>query len=220
MNEVVKRGHIGDPVPRTEDPRLLRGLGAFLDDLLEPHGTLHLAFVRSPHAHALIVAIDASAARALQRVTAVLTGADMAPFTKVLHPDLPLPGIQAITRSLVCEDRVRFAGDIVAVVLAETRDIAADAAELVLPDYEPLPVVTTARQSMAPGAPLLHAGTASNVLFQASAKTTGFDTVFESAAHVFSDDFTSARMHAKAARPRCRICSAAAFPSCSPAFRA
>ncbi len=202
MSDAKQHGYPGDAVPRIEDPRLLRGLGAFLDDLPESRGALHLAFVRSPHAHARIRSIDASAARALRGVSAVLTGADMAPLARLLRPDMSLPGIQATTRSLVCEDRVRFVGDIAAVVLAESRNIAADAVELVAVDYEPLAVLTSAQQAMAPGAPLLHEGTASNVLFHAASKTAGFDAVFESAAHVFSEVFTSARMHVVSMEPR------------------
>ena len=191
----MKRGHIGDAIPRKEDERLLRGFGAYIDDLPESPGTLHLAFVRSPHAHARILGVDVSSARALDGVRAVYTGAELARLTKRLRPDLPLQGIQITERSLICRNVVRFAGDIVAVVAAHDAYLAEDAIELVAVEYEPLPAVTTAQEALDPRAPKLHGG-ADNVLFRANSKTQGFDALFDAAPHVFTETFNSGRVHA------------------------
>ena len=141
---------LGQPVPRFEDPRLIRGGGRYVDDLALPH--MAYGFVlRSPHAHARIRSIDTAAAKAAPGVLLVLTGADWAASG---WNDLPTPGnlkrgggapagkirFPALTR-----DKVRWVGDYVAFVVAETLAQAQDAAELIEVDYEPLPsVVSTA----------------------------------------------------------------------------
>ena len=123
---------------RREDPRFLRGQGQYVDDLpLE--GALHVNFVRSPWAHAKITGLDATAARELAG-TEVFTAADVEP---TVNPQPPFLGIdERMFRPFLASDTVRFVGDIVAVVLSETRAGAVDAAELVDIDYDPLPAVT------------------------------------------------------------------------------
>jgi aerobic carbon-monoxide dehydrogenase large subunit len=125
-------------VRRREDPRFLRGLGQYVDDLpLE--GALHVNFVRSPWAHAKVTGIDASAARELPGVQ-VFTAADV---ELTVNPQPPFLGIpEGMFRPFLASNTVRFVGDIVAVVLSESREGAVDAAELVDVDYDPLPVVT------------------------------------------------------------------------------
>ncbi|MCX7893839.1 MAG: xanthine dehydrogenase family protein molybdopterin-binding subunit, partial [Burkholderiales bacterium] len=137
---------IGKPMRRLGDEKLLTGRGRFTDDLELP-GALHAAFARSPHAHARIVAIDASAARAAPGVVAVLTGADILadgigplPFL-ALHKRPDGAPITAPPRYPITPDVARFVGDAVGIVLAETRDAAKDAAELVAVEWEPLPAV-------------------------------------------------------------------------------
>ena len=128
---------IGVPVRRVEDPTLLKGEGTYIDNLAIP-GALHLAFVRSPMAHAEIRSIDTSEARDMPGVVSVY-GADDLDFPDhvgmmQLHP--------AVVRPALARGKVRFVGDAVAVVVAESKAEAVDAAEAVIVDYDPLPSVS------------------------------------------------------------------------------
>ncbi len=154
--------YIGQSIPRAGDRRLLTGAGRYVDDVLIP-GTAYAAFVRSPHAHARVLAIDATAALALPGVVAVYTGADVVALLapQVSEAEL-LPG-RSIRRWPLATDTVRCVGDPVAVVVAEDRYIARDAAELVAVEYAPLPAVTNAEAALAADAPILHEGWENNV---------------------------------------------------------
>ncbi len=156
--------YVGAAVRRREDPRLLRGEGRFLDDITLP-GLLHAAFLRSPHAHARIRAIRTERAAALPGVVAVFTHATLARWMK----PLPLfgaapPGLAAAVsfeirqapQVALCRDRARHVGEIVAMVVADSRARAEDAAELIEVDWEPLPPVTDMRAALEPDAPLVH----------------------------------------------------------------
>jgi CO/xanthine dehydrogenase Mo-binding subunit len=151
----------GAPVQRLEDERLLRGRGRYTDDIGE--GALECCFVRSPHAHARITAIDVSAARAMPGVVAVYTAADL-PFGGVDLPLLiPHPNLtHGRTQHCLAADRVRYAGEAVAFVVAENRYLAEDAAEVVEVEYEPLPVVITP-ESAARAEHLVHDDVRGNV---------------------------------------------------------
>src|SRR5216684_6676589 len=160
--------YIGKPLPRVEDDPLVRGQGRFIDDLTFPH-LLEAAFVRSPHAHAAIRAIDANAARRLPGVHAVFTLADLAPL--LAQDRLPLQFRTAqlppdITPLVLAKDEVAFVGEAVAIVIADTRYLAEDAAAQVMVDYEPLPAVSDCRAALAPGAPLAHRRAKSNLLIE------------------------------------------------------
>ena len=196
------RGLIGRRIPRKEDDRLLRGFGTYTDDVEEPVGTLHAVFVMSPHAHARIVSIDVGEAQQSEGVVAVYTGADFAGRVKPIVSDIEQPGYQPINRVIMATDRVRFVGEAVAVVVAESRYLAEDAADLVRVDYEELAPVVDVDQATQPDAPVLHDGTTDNVLFQASYKTAGFDEVFAAADHVVQDTFQSHRLAVVALEPR------------------
>jgi len=157
---------IGKPFKRIEDLPLLQGRGRFVDDLQFP-GTLHAAFVRSPHAHALIHGIDAGAARQAPGVQAVLTLPDLMPHLSEERLPLQFRSAQLppdITPFVLAKDEVAFVGEAVAVVIAQSRALAEDAAALVAVDYEPLPAVADCRAAAAPGAPLAHRGRKSNVM--------------------------------------------------------
>jgi carbon-monoxide dehydrogenase large subunit len=150
---------VGVPVRRVEDPALLRGKGTYIDNLDIP-GALHLAFVRSPMAHAEISAVDASEARAMPGVVTVYSASDL---------DVPayVGMVQVnpqVSRPPLARDKVRFVGDAVAVVVAETKAQAIDAAEMVVVDYDPLPAVTDAEAALAPDAPLQFDEVGSNLL--------------------------------------------------------
>lgn len=148
---------VGARVLRKEDPRLLTGKGTFVDDL-QPTGCLHAAFVMSMHAHAEIVSIDARAALAMPGVVGVWTAADFLDF-----PDLP-GGLPELERPVLARNRVRFAGEPVAVVVAENRYQAADAVGAVEVEYEVLDAVTDVEAAAADGAPLLFEHHGSNVI--------------------------------------------------------
>jgi carbon-monoxide dehydrogenase large subunit len=163
--------YFGASVLRKEDPRYLRGEGRYVDDMTPP-GTLHAAFVRSPYAHARIRGIDTAAARAVPGVTHVFTFADLERWMK----PLPLfgavpPGLAArvevrmkqVFQMAICRDRALYAGEIVAMVLAERPALAEDARDLVAVDYEPLPVVSDVVAAADAGAHVLHAEWGDNV---------------------------------------------------------
>ncbi|HEU4567249.1 MAG TPA: xanthine dehydrogenase family protein molybdopterin-binding subunit [Marmoricola sp.] len=149
---------LGTSVRRVEDPELVRGRGSFVDNH-RPEGVLHAVFVRSPFAHARITGLDTSEAEQAPGVVAVLTAAD-------LGPD-PVPSFAEVNdkvgRPALATDRVRYAGEQVALVVAETRAQAVDAAELVDVDYEDLPVVVDVEDAVADDAPLQFPDVGSNV---------------------------------------------------------
>jgi aerobic carbon-monoxide dehydrogenase large subunit len=160
--------YIGHSIKRLEDGPLLTGRGRFVGDLRFPD-ILEAAFVRSPHAHARIRSIDRAAARRAPGVRAVFTFADLKPL--LAQERLPLQFRTAqlppdITPFVLAKDEVAFVGEAVAVVIAETRYLAEDAAALVAVDYEPLPAVSDCRQALAPGAPRAHRAHASNLLHE------------------------------------------------------
>ena len=190
------REGFGKPVLRKEDARLLVGGGCYSDDVNLP-GQAYACFVRSPHAHARIGRVDTAAALATPGVIAVLTGRDavadgMGPLTHtpmpgnpheemIRHRDVsffaPHPPIPA--------DRVRFAGEVAAMVIAETPAAARDGAERVSVDWMPLPAVTSGLAAAAPGAPILYEETTSNVCVESEGgDTAAVDQAFSRAAHV------------------------------------
>lgn len=140
---------LGTAVRRVEDPELLTGAGTYVGDIRR-EGLLHAAFVRSPLAHATIAAIDTSAAERAAGVVSVYTAKDLElpahHGLMMVNPDLPRPPLAT--------DRVRFVGEVVAMIVAETRAAAADAVELVEVDYDPLPVVVDPEAALAADAPL------------------------------------------------------------------
>lgn len=171
--------YIGSSIKRREDPRLLTGRATYVDDLAPPQ-TLALVFVRSPHAHARIRGINTDAARAVPGVVTVVTGADVEASMQPVPIIWRLPDMKAPTRRAITIDKARFVGDIVAAVVAESRAIAEDAAELVEVDYEVLPAVTDQEIAMQPGAPLLHDDVPENTAFT-WALAGGDQSVFDTA---------------------------------------
>jgi carbon-monoxide dehydrogenase large subunit len=163
--------YFGAAVRRCEDPRFLRGEGRFVDDVTLP-GMLHAAFLRSPHAHARLRSIDATRARGKPGVAAVFTHADLARWMKPLPVfGATPPGLAAAVRFDVrqaaqwalCKDVARHVGEIVAMVVADSRARAEDAAELIDVTWEPLPVVADMIAAGEPGAPLVHPEWSTNV---------------------------------------------------------
>lgn len=145
---------IGATVNRVEDPRLLTGRGRFVDDVRLP-GMLHAAFVRSTAPHGRLLGVDASLAREAPGVVAVLTAADLAAVCAPLRQQGP-PGLRTPEYHVLATDRVRFVGDPVAIVVAESRYLAEDACDLVVVDIEALPPVAAAGPALDDGAPRLY----------------------------------------------------------------
>ena len=179
----------GASVKRKEDPALLRGAGQFIDDIHLPD-MLHAAFVRSPYAHARIGKIDKTAALALPGVHAVLTHADLpqAARDNTLPLLVPHPAIKLVKLPYaLAKDETCYAGEPVACVVADSRYIAEDAAQLVEVDYEPLPAVNDCRAALNEGAPLAHSGAESNIAARFPLKVGDADKAFLGAAHVFRE---------------------------------
>jgi carbon-monoxide dehydrogenase large subunit len=158
----------GKEVQRVEDPALLAGKGQFTDDVA-PAGQLHVVFVRSPHAHARIVSIDVASAKASPGVVAVFTGAELAQAgvkpMPVVVPFKRADGSAVVTapRRALAHEKVRFVGEPVAMVVADTRDAARAGADAVMVDYDELPAVTDAVAALQPDAPKVVDGLADNV---------------------------------------------------------
>jgi carbon-monoxide dehydrogenase large subunit len=188
------RGLIGRPLPRQEDPRLLRGEGRYVDDLTLP-GMLHLAVLRSPHAHARITRTDFAAARRMPGVAAVLGAADLAgvgPLPVLTHP----PGQRQTEFAVLPVERVVYTGQPVAAVVAESRYVAQDALERLLVEYAPLPALTDVVSATAPGAPRLYAEWPDNVVVGREIGPGIPEGLFASAHAVVEATFTTPRQTA------------------------
>ena len=188
----MERFGLSQPVPRREDPRLLRGEGSFIDDRTPP-GALHAVVLRAPFAHARITGLDAAPARSAPGVRAVYTGADLAAagVAEVActagPPETPWSGIREGDRfrerrqPALVADRVRFVGECVAFVVAETRRQALDASERIEIDYDPLPAVTACDE--APHGPPVWDDAADNVSFRWEIGDAGATSSAFAAAH-------------------------------------
>ncbi len=178
----LQRGSIGLSVPRKEDSRLVQGQGVFFDDV-KRHGMGYLHFVRSPYAHAKISSIDVSEALSLPGVYGTLTGDEVALLTDPFFQIAADPGGQVKDYALAV-GKVRYVGEAVVAVVAETRELARDAAELVMIEYEPLDVVVDARAALAPDAPVLHEDAGGNMSYTGVWEWGDVDAAFAEADHV------------------------------------
>lgn len=206
----------GQPVRRKEDQRLLIGRGEFSDDLNLP-GQAYAHVVRAPHAHARIIGIDANAARAAPGVLAVLTGADYLADGLIglpnnpVPPDLPLENLDGTTVFLppdyaLAVDRVRHAGEGVALVVAETAQQAMDAAESIVVDYDVLPAVTDVAAATAPGAPAVWDEVPGNRCIDAErGDAAAVEAAFAGAAHVARLTLHNNRVNGVPMEPRAAI---------------
>src|ERR1700736_5245144 len=201
----------GQPVKRLEDQRLLPGKGQFIDDRPED-GALWLHVLRSPHAHAKIVSIDAKAAREMPGVEAVYTGADLIADDIGTIPTLSVfmrPDGKPMTvppRRLLAHEIVRFAGEPVAAVVATSRVAAQTAAEAIEIDYKVLPSVVDPIEATKPGAPAVWADAPDNIIAAMSyGDAAAVEAAFAKAAHVVSLDLVSQRLIPSAMEPRSTI---------------
>ncbi len=201
--------HIGAPMKRKEDRALLLGQGTYVDNLTVA-GQLTMAIVRSPYARARITSIDTAAARAADGVVAVFTGADLRDDWKS-----PLPCAWPVTEEMrspehfpLAIDEARYQGDGVAVVIAESRVLAKDAAELVEVSYEPLPAAVEVGASLEDGAPLVHTEFGTNECYVWKLATDDVDDVFARADVVVSHTYYQPRLIPNAIEPRAVLAQA------------
>ena len=199
---------IGQPVTRKEDVRFLTGRGRYVADI-DLVREAHAVFLFSPHAHAQIRAIDKTAAEAAPGVLAVLTGEDWAADglgtldPEAMPDDMGGPKGFRTKRPPLAQDRVRYVGERVAVVIAATEAQARDAAELITVDYDELPVVITTDDARRPGAPLVHDGIANNTSFTMRlGSTDAVDAAFARAYHITRLALVNNRLTAVTMEPR------------------
>jgi carbon-monoxide dehydrogenase large subunit len=199
---------VGQPVRRFEDVRLVTGRGRFQDDMRLP-GQVHAVFRRSPHAHARILSVDTLAAVSAPGVLAVYTGddynADGLSMPKAVMPRKKADGspMFAPQRPALVTDRVRYVGDPVAMVIAETLMQAKDAAELVAIEYEALPSVTSTAEAALPDAPRVWDENPDNISHRVQhGNWAATDTAFAQAAHVVRQRYVITRVHAQYMEPR------------------
>ena len=194
---------IGTSVARKEDRKLLVGRGTFVDNMTLP-GTVYMAVVRSPYAHAKIVGVDTKAARKAPGVVAAFSGHDLAGDWKSSLPTawLPTEDTKAPPHFPLASDKARYAGDAVAVVVADSRAAAKDAAELVEVEYEPLDAVVDPADALADGAPLVHDELGTNRCYTWKLDGGDVDKAFAAAEVTVSCRFRQQRLIPNAIEPR------------------
>ncbi|MEK7701159.1 MAG: molybdopterin cofactor-binding domain-containing protein, partial [candidate division NC10 bacterium] len=208
---VTEERLFGKAIKRREDPRFITGRGTYVDDVKLP-GMTYAAFVRSPHAHARIRAIDVAPAKAHPGVVAVFTGKDMTGVNSLpcgwdLRKEKNIPGViqdlAMVPHMPLTSDVARHVGDPVAVVIAESQVAAVDAAEKVRVDWEPLSSVTATEKAVQPGQPQVHAGAVGNVAFKWALGDSGAtDAAFKAAAVTVKKRIVNQRLVANAMEPR------------------
>ncbi|OCW58243.1 xanthine dehydrogenase family protein molybdopterin-binding subunit [Hoeflea olei] len=202
---------IGARVARKEDKRFITGKGKYTDDMVVP-GMRHAHFVRSPHAHAKIKGIDTSAAEKMPGVIGILNGAQLTEDAIgniicgwMIHSKDGSPMNMGVWRPLA-QDTVRYVGDAVAVVIADTKAQARDAAEAVVVDYEPLPVVTSAVEALKTGAPQLHENAPGNLIYDWEiGDAAATDAAIAAAAHVTEMKIINNRLVPNPMEPRAAL---------------
>jgi carbon-monoxide dehydrogenase large subunit len=208
-NLALMKFGVGQPVRRSEDPKLVRGEGRYTDDI-NVAGQVHAVMVRSRDAHGIIRNIDTAAAKGMPGVLAVYTGEDLKAYGG-LKCNLPLKSrdgspIKYTPRPALAADKVRFVGDPIVCVIAETLAQAKDAAEAVAIDIEPLPAVTEARKAVEPGAPLVWDNVPNNVaLDYHQGDSAKVEAAFKSAAHVTRLPAINQRLVVNSIEPRSAI---------------
>jgi carbon-monoxide dehydrogenase large subunit len=195
----------GSGIRRREDPRLITGSATYTDDLVLP-GMVHAAMLRSPHAHARIKGVNPARARQAPGVLAVYTGNDCEALQAMPCAWLvPNSNLKIATYTCMAKNVVRYVGDIVAVVVAETAYQAHDALELVDVDYEPLPVVIDPEQAVKAGAPQLHADVPNNIAFHWTVAGGDVDEAFKHAEVVVTEKIIQQRLIPNAMEPRAAL---------------
>ena len=196
----------GSGIRRREDPRLITGAAQYTDDITLP-GMLHAAFLRSPYAHAKINSIGTAEAKKAPGVAGVYTAADVEGHLQPMPCAWLLPdsGLKIADYPPIAKDTVRYVGDIVAIAVAETREQAADALDLIDVDYEPLEATLDPVESSKPGAPQLHDGIENNQAFHWTVKGGDIDAAFASADVVVKERIVQQRLIPNAMEPRAAV---------------
>ncbi len=197
--------HVGAPLKRLDDPRLLTGRGRYVDDITLPR-MVHVAFVRSSHAHATITDLDVSAAALASGVVRVLTGIEAArlckPYRGILHH---YRGMKTGAMQPLAVERVRCVGEPVVAIAAESAAAAHDAAACVRVEYAPLPAVLDPDAATAPGAPVIHPELGDNVMYETRLNGGEPDAAFASAPRVWRRRFTTGRHTGVPLEPRALV---------------
>jgi len=209
VNEIVDplsidrpNSYIGKSVPRPNVKKLVEGRGQYVDDIVLPR-MVHVAFARSPHAHARIAGIDPAEALALPGVLRVLTGKDLEPHCEPWVAVLAhLKGMKSAPQRPLPVDRATWVGEAVAAVVAETRAIAEDAAAKVHVTYEPLPAAVDMETALSPGTPVIHPDLGDNLCFQRVNESGDVEAAFAAAHKVVEATFHTARHTGLTLEPR------------------
>jgi carbon-monoxide dehydrogenase large subunit len=192
---------VGAKVKRREDPRLIRGLGQYVDDVNLPN-MLHVAILRSPYAHARIKSLETSAARQHPGVVAVVTGSEI----KDQVGTLPVSGgnetLRVPKHYVLAVDKVCYVGEGIAAVVADNRYTARDAIDLIRTEYEPLPVVSDPEKALAPDSPIIHSEWPDNVAFRAEQKQGNLAKAFKDADKIVRQRLVHQRLAPVAIEPR------------------
>src|SRR5882757_8445902 len=199
--DMLRPRHVGAPIKRTEDPRLLTGNGEYAADR-KPDRALHIAFRRSEQPHARIVRIDTTAALAAPGVVAVFTADDIAGDFKPVIPFSRMANYYATPILPLACGKVRYVGEAIVAVIATSRYLAEDALELIEIEFEPLGAVSRSEQAVAEDAPLLHEEAGSNVLIAREFRKGDVEADLKSAAVRVSGRFEMTRKAPLAMEPR------------------
>jgi carbon-monoxide dehydrogenase large subunit len=190
--------YVGRSVKRFEDPKLITGRGAFVDDIKLPD-MLHAAVLRSPYAHARIRSIDVSAARHLPGVVAILTGADIADVlpdipTRAMTGERVVDELRPPEHPLLAKDKACYVGQAVAMVVARAPSVARDGVELITVDYEPLPPVLDSYEAVRDEAPVIHEALGTNVAMRVRQRAGDVEAAFAQAGHVIRQRYQVPRL--------------------------
>src|SRR5436309_9322192 len=194
--------YIGKTVPRPNLDRLMQGRGLYVSDMVLPR-MAHVVFLRSPHAHAKIIKIDADAAKRTPGVIAIITGKELAdvitPWVGVLSH---LKGLKSAPQSAIAIDRVCWQGEAVAAIVATSRAAAEDAAEHVAVEYQELDAVTDMRTALDPATPVIHASLGDNLAFERNHDAGQVDQAFAESDAVVEADLVFGRHTGVTLQPR------------------
>ncbi|MDO8541755.1 MAG: xanthine dehydrogenase family protein molybdopterin-binding subunit [Opitutaceae bacterium] len=201
MKSGTSNGYFGQALKRVEDPRLIKGIATYVDDLRLP-GLLHAAILRSPHAHARILGVKTEAAKNLPGVAGVFTGTDINPACGLVPCASSMPGLKAPRHTMLAGDRVYFVGHPVVVVVAASPAIARDALDLIEVDYDSLPAVTNPEKALEKDSPLTHPDQGTNVAFTWLLANGDVDGLFAQADRVIKQRIVHQRLTPMAIEPR------------------
>src|ERR1043166_2505642 len=203
---MATKQYMGQPMKRVEDPRLIKGIASYVDDITLP-GMLHAMFLRSPYAHARINSINTEAAKGVPGVIGVFTGADVNAKCGVIPCAAELPGLKAPKHTVLAGERAYFVGHPVAVVVAIDRYAARDALDLIEVDWEPLPVSSDPIKAVEKDSPLAHPDLETNVAFTWKLANGDIDKAFEQADRIIRRRMVHQRLTPMAIEPRGCIAS-------------